>query len=480
MSLFCFLSHLSADTNSFSCDIEIESGFNHFSLYSNDKAEYYGIVETADARYGETVEVYNLKKCDEIASGTTEKSNPKLLLEQNGFTEISSFGNSYQYINTFDEWLNTSVSAKIDIQAEKINTEIMTFDTIVEAYNFNKDEALKVLKSKNNIDGLLACYRSENSYDYFLKAYEVSKSSQDLRSAYNIANTETQLSELTELAKTCADVEIGNEIRNKFANLYRAQNTFDGYLRAYEIEQQESDLHTAFDMANTEETLQNLSTFISKFTLNDQALSNNIKYKYVEMLKQKNDFDSYLSAFQATNYQELLEEADKAATSLDKKQKLEKTLVEYLGILKILDIRSSGEIISKETKSKNANLILFNTIQKTKNLKHQMQISQKENSPIALAFNTYKLNVKFLLKLTYRFVMKKAIFGIDIGQNQSRTIPYEVEFTLSPKNNYIETKVVDFGQINQGGKSNAALFFTYENSLKSVDIDYEIISWEAI
>ena len=121
-------------------------------------------------------------------------------------------------------------------------------------------------------------------------------------------------------------------------------------------------------------------------------------------------------------------------------------------------------------------MFLFRSIQNSKNLKHKFTISLKDKSPLNLKYNTYTLKVRFNLKLTYVHVMKKVLFGMDFAQSQIKNVPIESIFILSPQNNYKMTKIIDFGSINQGGKSDLGVIFKMNTNLRSANIRYEIIS----
>lgn len=206
---------------------------------------------------------------------------------------------------------------------------------------------------------------------------------------------------------------------------------------------------------------------------------NKYQKKFAKLLEKKESLTNLLNAFKASGNKIDLQKAINLAKSDKDKRKIEKNLVEYLRASKILNIQSNKEIISKDVDKMDGDLILLNTIQHNKNLKHVMRVSIKKDLPFQIKYNTYKIKIRFLLELTYKNVMKKAMFGIDYVQDRVEKIPIETTFILAPKNKYTDIKTVDFGSINQGGKS-TLFIFTSENSLEKAQMEYDILSLSVI
>jgi len=207
------------------------------------------------------------------------------------------------------------------------------------------------------------------------------------------------------------------------------------------------------------------------------VLNPNIYNKYntklTKSLEQKGNLESLLKAFKASNNKSDLRKAINLAKSNQDRSKIEKTLIEYLGVSKIFTLKSNKEIISKNIDKIDADIILLNTIQHNKNLKYIMEISIKKDLPFKIKYNTYKIKIRFLLILTYEHIVS------GIGYTKDEKIPVVATFVLSPKNKYIDIKTIDFGSINQGGKS-SLFIFTSENSLEKAQIEYDILSLDII
>jgi len=207
------------------------------------------------------------------------------------------------------------------------------------------------------------------------------------------------------------------------------------------------------------------------------VLNPNIYNKYQAHRKhvslKKESLDGYLEAFLATGEKKYIREAIRIGRLQKEKAKIEETLYNFLGPLKIFDIKANKELFD-ETKTYDYDLKILRAILKSKNLKHKFSVAVKKDSKLKLKYNKYTIKIKFNLILTYKLIADNFLFGFDLTDSQNRKISAIYEFILTPNNNYSMSKISDFGEIFQASRS--SFLFTYSNYIKSAKIEYDIIS----
>ena len=201
------------------------------------------------------------------------------------------------------------------------------------------------------------------------------------------------------------------------------------------------------------------------------------KQEEATLALEEGGIDGYLKAFIATGNKFYIQKAISLAKSNKEKAKIEATLYNYLGGLKIFDIKANGKVISGDTKSNDVDTFLIKSIRNRKNLKQKFSVKLKRKTPLKLKYNKYIIDVEFRLKLKYCETMKAGYLSQTTCDDQDSY--KKVTFNLSKKNNYSMFKVIDFGSVEQGGRTSALLFLVDKN-LADAKIDYEIVSTKVI
>ncbi len=201
------------------------------------------------------------------------------------------------------------------------------------------------------------------------------------------------------------------------------------------------------------------------------VLNPNIYNQYqiakAKQISNSKTIDSYLDAFLRSGNKAYIQNAIKMAKTKKDNAKIEATLYRYLGFFKVFDLLKNGEILSKKTQSYDSDNRLMAMIKKNKRLQYSFTIRQKKDTPLPLKYNTYAVTIDFKLELKYFTV------AVGVGMSSKKVLHVNKTFILSKKNNYQNTIVVDFGNIEQGTKARA-IVLDYSNKLTNATLSYDV------
>jgi hypothetical protein len=89
-----------------------------------------------------------------------------------------------------------------------------------------------------------------------------------------------------------------------------------------------------------------------------------------------------------------------------------------------------------------------------------------------LEYGTYKVKIKFILNLQYHAVM------MGIGTSTSKKNVKVVTYTLSPRNNYTDTKTIRFKGVPASMKQSLMGYNAMSITLEGAKLEYQVISVE--
>jgi hypothetical protein len=178
-----------------------------------------------------------------------------------------------------------------------------------------------LVSNKLIIKRYVELYRAEETADSYYKAYMLSKDIDDvhrlLACIVNLAEFEKFLSNKSELKKLIV-------VNKKLADFYRKHDTFDGYVKSYELLGDESDLYNILSLSDS---INKLEWFIATYRENNKYV-NDAKDKLTAKYREEGSYSSYLSAFLLTGHDEDAKKALHMSTTPSQQATIEKYIFE--------------------------------------------------------------------------------------------------------------------------------------------------------
>jgi|GEM_PF-3326312 len=191
------------------------------------------------------------------------------------------------------------------------------------------------------------------------------------------------------------------------------------------------------------------------------------KAEKIAALEATHTYDAYIELYRMTHDLRYIKQAYAVADTMEKKIKAERLLVEQMKE-KIFDIIGGKDGPSKLTTQK-ANVlgVIAGGALTDKDFVKSFTVKSD-----FLEYGTYRVKIKFILKLHYDAVM----FGI--GTSTTETESQIVTFTLSPKNRFRQTKTVRFKRVPASMQESVGGIGAVRIELKNAELMYEVVGVE--
>jgi len=193
---------------------------------------------------------------------------------------------------------------------------------------------------------------------------------------------------------------------------------------------------------------------------------NALAASYVE----KGGFQGYLDAFKASGNKEYVKQAYQYASSEHDKSEIALALIKHFGMDTVFE--SSGTLSGNAdagSQKVEVQKFIVSAISSKGKAEIDLKIDNRQESPVALKYGSYRLKVKVKLKLVYHLV------AMGVGTTQTEYKEKEGWVTLSSQNRYTNTCRFDFGEILQDIRG--SIGFSMSQQLQQVEptITFETI-----
>jgi hypothetical protein len=233
--------------------------------------------------------------------------------------------------------------------------------------------------------------------------------------------------------------------------------------------------NTPFISTTDKRNTNSVRCVLSTYKYNQHVKKQEAKYLSV------NTLDGYINAFMVAGDDTNIRKAFDLAKTGNDLAKVEMALIKYFGLHDVFSLNGSlitkegsdtnrGEIDAS---------LLLNMITSSGNAEFKYEVFPNANSTVPLKHGKYKVRLKVELAMTYNTTMEKAIFGFDLGTSDTQVKEREFEVTLSPSNDWKASGTVYFGSIMQGSKG-AVFVFKMETKLGSIKPSFELLSIERL
>ena len=130
-------------------------------------------------------------------------------------------------------------------------------------------------KTDNKIkQHLINLYRKENTISSYHNAYLLSNAKSDLDKILLYSQTVTELEKFLNKYRSSQYKDILNKAKKRLAQLYRKENSFDGFYKVYKLTIKPSDIKKALELAKTAEEKAKIEKVVFKNIKNKSALVN--------------------------------------------------------------------------------------------------------------------------------------------------------------------------------------------------------------
>jgi len=245
--------------------------------------------------------------------------------------------------------------------------------------------------------------------------------------------------------------EKDSRVEKHLLSLYRGKSTLESYYEAYSLSKNIDDLKCFLARVKTVEKL-------DQYRLPSNALVSN---RYATLYRSKNTSAGFLKAFKYSKKKNDIKESYRLANSIEEQKNIEYVLVKYFGINSVFQV--TGNLTgNKDSGSSTAkfNKFIVRFVQSQGRAVINIKISKRDDTRVPLRYGSYRVRVKIRLALLYHNVA----FGIGLSDTEYKEKTFWVN--LSSKNNYINTKEVDFGKITQDYKGE--ILFKVSKKLKKI------------
>lgn len=198
--------------------------------------------------------------------------------------------------------------------------------------------------------------------------------------------------------------EVIDQLVDKYRSLkvlgYRDQASAKGFYQAYLITNDASDL---VSMLSFFISASDLDFFIAdKFEIKKHDF---VEQRKVDLFRAVDSFDGYIKAFELTKSKNDVKHAYRLAKTLDQKKELEALLVSQIEPSRMFDVKMTGMVMDDHEKAGTNLIVLGSDVRALKNLVINYKIIQKKNSPISLKYGQYRVTVQGILSGQVRMTM---------------------------------------------------------------------------
>ncbi len=162
--------------------------------------------------------------------------------------------NKYKNMNT----------EKVDDKEFMNQIGLIINNKMMEEYQKSKDDSAMLLAFMNRYGinnyitplsiELAELYRKENTLEGFNKAYDITALYEDIENAYKVCKTEDEYVAFIEKYKNVSLAEdLTDKVRKTLLASFRGKNSFDGYMKAYSMFGEPADGKNAMKMSGTKE-----------------------------------------------------------------------------------------------------------------------------------------------------------------------------------------------------------------------------------
>jgi hypothetical protein len=186
----------------------------------------------------------------------------------------------------------------------------------------------------------------------------------------------------------------------------------------------------------------------------------------IQQLISQDSYDSNIELFKMTKDLDYIKKAFKKAKTRQQKLQAERLLADNMKD-KLFDIIINNKKSNLNTQKAGILGVVSAAVLTDKDFVNRVTV--KSNF---LEYGTYKVKIKFILNLQYHAVM------MGIGTSTSKKNVKVVTYTLSPRNNYTDTKTIRFKGVPASMKQSLMGYNAMSITLEGAKLEYQVISVE--
>lgn len=258
---------------------------------------------------------------------------------------------------------------------------------------YKKYDKLNQAKKRLQIAYRYQGTKHKNALD-FKKSYLINPNPYDIKEFFKYANLPI-LEKNINFASNEKDKKIYRKLRTeKLLKKYRAKNSADAYIKAYKIGRYKRDLKKAIELSGEKELKELLSLDLG------QKYLQNIKTKYLKILRSKDDFVSYILAYETSNGESDLIKASLKAKNKTQIAKIEKIIFQKIRSKEgLVDISLSLDKPTYDSSSSSGGFGSVSTRYGYTYITGKLNVKFHQNLPFNPQCGIYKIIVKLKINI---------------------------------------------------------------------------------